>query len=162
MFENVGEKIKVYAKWQFWLGTIGSILDGIIHILKDAEKNAIIGILIMILGSSAAYVLSLFVYGFGELIERSCGIDAKLENSCKTTKISKKDGYELGDDMLDNIRKSFAQDGVDINMEISKPDWEKEIEELPTEKVLNGCKSRHMRVDYRVLCYRELIRRTEK
>lgn len=62
MFENVGEKIKGVAVVVFILEVIAAVVFG----LGSIDNG---GILLIALGILAAWVSSLFVYGFGVLIE---------------------------------------------------------------------------------------------
>ena len=68
MFENIGGKIKGFAKFVCWLGIIASIIMGI---LSNVDGNPLLGILIAVAGSVASWVGSFLTYGFGQLIENS-------------------------------------------------------------------------------------------
>ena len=80
MFKNIGGKIKTLAKLVTWIGIIGSIIGGII-IMSNNEGLAIVGLLVMLIGSLISWVGSFFTYGFGELIERTCLIEERSRNS---------------------------------------------------------------------------------
>ncbi|MDR1330170.1 MAG: hypothetical protein LBK23_11280 [Oscillospiraceae bacterium] len=86
MYNNIGAKIKGLAKSIAWIDIISSIIIGIVLIVKgvDDEWYVLIGVGIgvMILGALAAWVSSWFMYGFGELIE-------KTAETAKNTAISK-------------------------------------------------------------------------
>ncbi len=82
MFENIGGKIKTLAQIICWLGIVFSVLVGIcIIILGSLTSDTAIGsvfsgmsaftsILYFLLGPLLSWVSSLFIYGFGELIEK--------------------------------------------------------------------------------------------
>ena len=82
MFENIGEKIKSLAIAFCVIGSVGSILGGIISI----GYYTVGGIIILLVGTLTSLILSMLTYGFGELIERAVSIDEKM-NGTKTNAI---------------------------------------------------------------------------
>ena len=70
MFNNVGSKIKVMAKVFAWIGIAICVIYGFV-MLVSMEDMALIGLLIMTVGSFVAWISSLVLYGFGELVENS-------------------------------------------------------------------------------------------
>lgn len=64
MFDNIGGKIKGFAKIIAWLGIILSVIFGLLSIEEG-------GIMIMIIGSVSSWLGSLVLYGFGQLVENS-------------------------------------------------------------------------------------------
>lgn len=83
MFNNVGGKIKIIAKITAWIGIIVCIIYGFV-MLVSMEDMALIGLLIMTVGSLLSWISSLVLYGFGELVENSSVFANK-----KSTYISK-------------------------------------------------------------------------
>ena len=77
MFDNIGGKIKAFAKVMCWLGIVVSVLGGIGTMLSD-EDMIIFGILIIIGGALFSWVGSFMTYGFGELIDNSAKIRDEL------------------------------------------------------------------------------------
>lgn len=84
MFENVGEKIKLVAKVIFVLGVIVSLVAGIMIFLSlsaiaaiDSSRSSrmiaagVVSILVTILSILFSYVSSLFVCGFGILVDNA-------------------------------------------------------------------------------------------
>lgn len=82
MFDNVGGKIKGLAKISCWIGIICSVIVGIVIVvimksIADKSGNESHSIFVLIaaaviaIGSFWSWLLSLGVYGFGELIENS-------------------------------------------------------------------------------------------
>ncbi len=69
-YKNIGGKIKGFAKWTFVVEAIAAIISGIVA-LTTAEDGgiALFGVLLIVLGSIVAYVSSLLLYAFGELVE---------------------------------------------------------------------------------------------
>lgn len=88
MFDNVGKKIKGVAKIFCWIGIIGSFifpLTVILRLINDyygsKEEKLIslaISIAVLIIGPLLAWLGSLTLYGFGELIDKTDSIDSKL------------------------------------------------------------------------------------
>lgn len=77
LYENVGRQIKNVAKGLFLIEAVGSIIAGIV-VIVEASLEPAIGLLITFFGPIIAFSLSLFVYGFGELIETNFDIRRKL------------------------------------------------------------------------------------
>lgn len=77
MFENVGEKIKNVAKTVFVVGIIVSIIEALPYMTDDIvfEDYWYMAFLTIIVGSIAAWIISLMVYGFGELIVKANEIE---------------------------------------------------------------------------------------
>ncbi len=77
MYNNIGKKIKGLAIFSFAVGAIASFIGGIviIAIASDSyyveEIGVFIGVMVMFLGPLVFWILSFFLYGFGELIENS-------------------------------------------------------------------------------------------
>ncbi len=83
-FENVGEKIKRYAKISFWVSVVAEIISGIVLIVLvadwgiwDTEALAII-IPSMIAAPFVLWLSHLVLYGFGELVDKTCDIASVL------------------------------------------------------------------------------------
>ena len=70
MFQNIGGKIKKIADWVLILGIISSIIWGIAIMVTD-EELILEGFITMIVGSISAWLSSVLLYGFGQLIENS-------------------------------------------------------------------------------------------
>lgn len=75
MFDNIESKIKGIAKAVFVLGVICSVI-GAILLFKTAAGVpygggvfVVSGLVVLVVGSIGAYVVSCFVYGFGEMLE---------------------------------------------------------------------------------------------
>ena len=78
MFGNIGSKIKGVAQVVCWAGIVISILVGIVTLLAD-DDLALVGLLTAVLGSLGSWVGSLFLYGFGELIDKATEIAANTQ-----------------------------------------------------------------------------------
>ena len=66
MFTNVGGKIQALAFINCILGILTSIVYGLSACLR---LSVLIGILVVVVGPLAAWLSSLFIYAFGEMVE---------------------------------------------------------------------------------------------
>ena len=103
MFKNCGRKIKVLAIIFFWIGVVASVLIalGIIfggqfflsllvqnanaqtpaltqNLSIDTTGSIIIGVVVAVVGILSTWLSSLFVYGFGELIDNTSRMSRRL------------------------------------------------------------------------------------
>ncbi|MBE7076367.1 MAG: hypothetical protein E7374_00550 [Clostridiales bacterium] len=78
-FDKIGEKIKTLAVVFSIIGVSVSIVFGI-HTLF---KNAPLGILIIIIGSFCSWISSFFIYGYGELINKTTEIAKNTKQGIK-------------------------------------------------------------------------------
>ena len=71
LYENIGGKIKNWAKWIFIVEAIGSIITAIVLPIAsgDPDDFILISVLIAIVGPIVAWVGSWILYAFGELVE---------------------------------------------------------------------------------------------
>lgn len=76
-FADPGAKIKKYAKTLFVIEAIAAILGGLGTMMSD-EDMFLYGLLIAVAGIAVAYISSLFMAAFGDLVQSS--IDNKAVN----------------------------------------------------------------------------------
>ncbi len=71
MFDNIGGKLKVFAKVLCWIGIISSCICAIVlwSINSRYQPTAGAGFLVLIFGCLGSWIGSFFTYGFGELID---------------------------------------------------------------------------------------------
>ena len=74
MYDNIGKKIKGLAKAVFIVEAIAMVITGIALMASD-EYMIPIGLLVMVVGPLVAWVSSWLLYGFGELIDKTCDIE---------------------------------------------------------------------------------------
>ena len=72
MYDNIGGKIKKLAQATFLVEALAATIFGFYML---AEEDPIIGITIMLFGPIVAFVGSWLLYGYGELIDKSCEIE---------------------------------------------------------------------------------------
>lgn len=88
-YTDIGGKIKVLAKWCFFIEALSCVLSGVgatfylliagmIEELYEAFLFIPLVPIAVILAIIAAWVSSWFIYALGELVERVCSIDDKL------------------------------------------------------------------------------------
>lgn len=87
VFENIGGKIKTVALWFATIGISISIIAGffmiIIALINYADVLCILGIVTLSCGSLLSWITSLFIYGYGQLIENT---DKLVESQDKNSK----------------------------------------------------------------------------
>ena len=70
MFNNIGRKLKIFAKFVAIAGTLASILIGIAGIVTSgSDLETINGWMLLISGLFSSVAAALILYGFGELVE---------------------------------------------------------------------------------------------
>ena len=74
MYDNIGEKIKGLAIAFFIVEAIAAVIAGIALMAID-EDLILFGALTLIVGPVVAWVSSWLLYGFGELIDKTCDIE---------------------------------------------------------------------------------------
>ena len=74
MYDNIGGKIKGLATAIFIIEAIVGIIYGIALMATD-EDLILIGLLVLVGGPIVAWVSSWLIYGFGELIDKTCDIE---------------------------------------------------------------------------------------
>ena len=79
MFDNVGVKIKGLAKALFIIETVLAVIAGF-GVMLVASKLFVVGLWILLFGPIAAWISSLLIYGFGELIDKVCDIELHLSD----------------------------------------------------------------------------------
>lgn len=77
MFKNVGGKIKLITEILMWLSFMSFPIYGFVIIIND--KDVLKGIIVILLGIFLTWVSSVFLYGFGQLIENSDKIVETME-----------------------------------------------------------------------------------
>ena len=77
MFSNIGKKIKGLAVAFCWLLVCASVIGGF-EIASSASFLVIWGVLLILFGPVVAWILSWGIYGFGELIDKTCDIERHM------------------------------------------------------------------------------------
>ena len=86
MFNNIGRKIKTFAKVMCWIGIIVSVAAGLVMIASSFSgytpaAGIVSGILTAVLGSLFSWVGSFVLVGFGELVENTAEIAANTRKN---------------------------------------------------------------------------------
>lgn len=85
MYDNIGGKIKGLAKAAFIVGAIAAVIAGIALMASD-EDMILIGLLVMVGGPIVAWVSSWLLYGFGEIIDKTCDIERNTRTGERISK----------------------------------------------------------------------------
>ncbi len=85
-YANIGRKIKDWAKTLFVLGAIASEFSAI-YMFFAAKRGgiplAVIALLLSVLGPVLAWISSLMLYAFGELVEKTSANERNTQNILK-------------------------------------------------------------------------------
>ena len=84
MYANIGRKIKGLAIGTFIVEALGAIIAGIIILANDELE---VGLPILLAGPVVAWVSSWLLYGFGELIDKTCDIARNTSGRVMTSKV---------------------------------------------------------------------------
>ena len=84
LFENAGKKIKDLAIIMFVVEVIGAIISG----LALTETSGSLALVLLFVGPLFAWVSALFVYGFGDLIDKAGSVDENLNAVRRNTNTS--------------------------------------------------------------------------
>jgi len=68
VFRNIASKLKTAAGVLFALGAVGSVIGGILLMTRSLIA---VGLVVLIGGMLLSWLCSIFVYGFGQLIENT-------------------------------------------------------------------------------------------
>lgn len=85
MYDNIGKKIKGLAKWTAIVEMISCFIAGIVMIIED-DDLILIALPIILFGPIIAWVSSWLIYGFGELIDKTCDIENHTRNIERNTR----------------------------------------------------------------------------
>ena len=66
LYENIGEKIKSWAKWIFIIEAISAVVSGFVLMGND---DAVVGLIVLLAGPLVAWVSSWILYAFGQLVD---------------------------------------------------------------------------------------------
>ena len=86
MYDNIGEKIKGLAKAVFAIGSILFAILGIVLIVTEEEILIILGVISLVMGPLGCWIGSWFLYGFGELIDKTSLIESGINSASKSSK----------------------------------------------------------------------------
>ncbi len=93
MYDNIGGKIKGLAKAIFIVEAIAAVITGIALMASD-EDMIPIGLLVMVVGPLVAWISSWLLYGFGELIDKTCDIARNTHGGERKSEAQSKVDYE--------------------------------------------------------------------
>ena len=135
MYDNIGGKIKGLAFGTFIVEAIGAIISGIAIIA--AGDAILVGLLLLILGPIAAWVGTLVLYGFGELIVKV----GNIENAfCKSNIYNHEynANKETNPNNTNNIYEPITKDSQQNNKQYEKTLQSQALIHATT---CNNCKS---------------------
>ena len=87
MFENVGRKIKGLAKVLFWVEVVIFCIVGFVSMV---ENSVLAGLLFIAMGVLGGWISAMFLYGFGEIIDKLTDIEKNTH-----TEVNRYDSNEI-------------------------------------------------------------------
>ncbi len=93
MFNEIGKKIKGVASAVCWIQMVIYAVVGIALMASD-DDLILKGFLVICIGCLAAWLGSIVLYGFGELIDKVCSIEKALTDKNNESQSSEKSGYK--------------------------------------------------------------------
>ena len=78
LFSDVGGKLKLLATIWFYLIWIGGMIAGVVLIAVDPDDFVVFGLLMLALSWLVAWLMSLMLYAFGQLVQNSDAIKNKM------------------------------------------------------------------------------------
>lgn len=165
-YASVGKKIKGLAFGAFIMESIAAIITGIVLIANGRDTIISIGVLIMVAGPIAAYVVSLFIYAFGELVDKACAIERHTRDFEKKSDVgTKADNEIVYSPEISNSRDLIAKEVS--SKEESNALYKKEVElntqkreKTPEEKEIEA-KIASLKKEYNGLGVFQFVRRKE-
>lgn len=142
MYDNVGGKIKGIAQLVTWLGIIASVIG--FMILVGNEDTIGLAFAVLIVGCIGAWLSSLVLYGFGQLIENSDIIVSKI-NSESAKPIDEPISQSVTQRKAVSIdTRSFEELINALNLTAKQKSDIEELRELAKDGLIttNDCKSR--------------------
>jgi len=117
LYENIGGKIKSWAKWIFIVEAIGAIITGVVLMATD-EDLIVYGLLTSVCGPIIAWVGSWILYAFGELVEKTA------DNENNTRQILKKLNEKSTDASITFIKnKEYGNKTINTPQTASTHKW---------------------------------------
>ena len=86
MYDDIGKKIKGLAKGIFIAEAVASFIGGVALIAID-DDLVLYGLLAMFIGPLVAWVSSWLLYGFGELVDKTCDIELNTRGGVKNVEV---------------------------------------------------------------------------
>ena len=121
MYDNIGSKIKNLAKTLFIIEAILGFLAGIIILAADDDEfNIIVGLILMIAVPLISWISSWLLYGFGELIEKTCevayntnSIDKKVAKLASNANNDERNSFNFSNNTAKAEKKAEAFTNTD-------------------------------------------------
>lgn len=112
MFDNIGKKIKSLSIVLCWVGIIAYVIVAIIMFINASEGPyrteglyTGLGFAFLIGGPLLSWVSSFFMYGFGELIDKTCDIERNTHSGERKSVAQTK----IETERIDKIEKLRSQ-----------------------------------------------------
>ena len=90
MYNNIGKKIKMLAQISFYVLAAAAFIVGIVLMIADDDLIPF-ALPIMFGGPLVFWISSWMLYGFGELVDKTCDIECILRTGAVGTKAEESD-----------------------------------------------------------------------
>lgn len=103
MYHNIGKKIKGMAWVALLIVAVPSLVAGIVLMINGGFFIPI-GLLVMFVGPVIAWISSWLLYGFGELIDKTCDIERNTRNNSAQSQ-----SHPVSEDRIANLERLRSQ-----------------------------------------------------
>ena len=119
MFNNIGKKIKLLAKFGCWVGIICCVITGIIFLALIGEDWIFIipGLITLIAGPVIMWIASWLTYSWGDLIEN---VQSIKNNICNDEPLSTPNKTSKNKQKLDALLSSGLINQEEYNKALEK------------------------------------------
>ena len=83
MYDNIGKKIKNLATVTFIVEAIATVIIGLVFLIDWGIEDGWWALLLIFFGPFIAWASSWLLYGFGELIDKTCDIERNTRGYTK-------------------------------------------------------------------------------
>ena len=118
-YENIGGKLKGWAKFIFVAEAIGAIIGGINLLGNDA---VVAGLLLLFFGPIAALISTWLLYAFGELVEKTAANEENIAEVNKLINPAMESVYFRSDNVAvsSSMVKELHSFGLDVSPYLPK------------------------------------------
>ena len=124
MFNEVGDKLKSLSRIVCWLGIIASCIYGLylifIGLSQESELFLLEGVIFCVLGSLSSWLSSLFIFGFGIIVESAENLAKSANDIVRSTDDIAHNTVQLNyqmEDLQDYPSASSTDQNSDIHNE---------------------------------------------
>ena len=122
LYENIGGKIKNWAKWIFIVEAIGAVITGIVLLATD-DDLIFAGLLTLFCGPIIAWVSSWVLYAFGELVEDIHAMRNKYYPIAEDQTTTSKPTASKSNEVHEVEKKQYVNNAMNMRTNLTVPYW---------------------------------------